>query len=74
MRCLESLSRDSFSGKRTVFLIDNAQSLDRSLTARHSLRWTSRLIRPLGTSGLRKGAPAALSLVLGLRRRISSCS
>jgi len=34
VRCLESLSRDSFSGRRTVFLIDNALSLDRSIAGR----------------------------------------
>lgn len=34
VRCLESLSRDRFAGKRTVIVVDNAQSLDRSVTDR----------------------------------------
>jgi len=57
MRCLESLSQDSFSGKRTVFLIDNAQSLDRSLAARlPSL--DIEIDRPARNLGFAEGAPA----------------
>ena len=57
---------DSFSGKRTVFLIDNAQSLDRSLAARLP-PWTSTSTGPRGPSGLPRAVPEALP-GRGLRR------
>ena len=50
MRCLESLSRDSFWGKRTVFLIDNAQSLAARLPS---------LDIEIDRPGFAEGAPAA---------------
>ena len=61
MRCLESLSRDSFSGKRTVFLIDNAQSLGRSLAARlPSL--DIEIDRPARNLGFAEGCARGISL------------
>ena len=61
MRCLESLSRDSFSGKRTVFLIDNAQSLGRSLAARlPSL--DIEIDRPARNLGFAEGCARGMSL------------
>jgi GT2 family glycosyltransferase len=63
MRCLESLARDSFSGKRTVFLIDNAQSLGRSLAARlPSL--DIEIDRPARNLGFAEGCARGIALAL----------
>ena len=60
MRCLESLSRDSFSGRRTVFLIDNALSLERSIAGRFpSLR--IELVRPPQNLGFAEGCARGIA-------------
>ncbi len=60
VRCLESLSRDSFSGRRTVFLIDNALSLERSIAGRFpSLR--IELERPPQNLGFAEGCARGIA-------------
>ena len=61
-RCLQSLCRDSFSGKRTVFLIDNAGSLDSSIA--DQLPLDIEVDRPARNLGFADGSARGISLAV----------